>query len=78
MQILTSLPNDLELERVSEIVDKIHNNNQDQFFYATSYTPTNTATPIKTATPTNTSQTIMSDRLTELSQGLANLSMQVW
>ena len=53
-QILASLPEDLDLERVSEIADGIHENNQNQNVYATSYNSTNDATPRNTPTPTNT------------------------
>ena len=53
MQILVSLPEDLDLERVSEIADKINDNNQNQNVYATSYNSTNDATPRNTPTPTN-------------------------
>ena len=77
-QILASLPEDLELERVSEIADRIHENNQNQNVYATSYNSTNDATPRNTPTPTNTtSQTTTPDMLTELLQGMENLSLQV-
>lgn len=40
-QILASLPHELQLERVSERADKIHDNNQDKSIYATSYSTTN-------------------------------------
>ena len=77
-QILASLPEDLDLERVSEITDKIHDNNQNQNVYATSYNSTNDKTPRNAPTPTNTtSQTTTPDRLTDLLQGMANLTLQV-
>lgn len=58
-QILASLPDELELEKVSEIADKIHDNSQDQNVYAT------------------TTQTNTPDKVTELSQCITNLTMQV-
>ena len=77
-QILASLPEDLDLERVSEIANRIHENNQNQNVYAKSYNSTNDATPRNTPTPTNTtSQTTTPDMLTELLQGMENLSLQV-
>ena len=77
-QILASLPEDLDLERVSEIADRIHENNQNQNVYATSYNSTNDITPRNTTTPTiTTSQTTTPGMLTELLQGMENLSLQV-
>ena len=76
-QILASLPEDLDLERVSEIADRIHENNQNQNIYATSYNSSNDAKPRNTPTPTNTSQTTTPGMLTELLQGMENLSLQV-
>lgn len=65
-QILASLPDDLQLEKIAEIADKIHDNNQDKNVYATSHAPTDTAT-----------LTDKSSELSQLYKQMANLSLQV-
>lgn len=62
-QILASLPDDLQLEKIA---DKIHDNNQDKNVYATSHAPTDTAT-----------LTDKSSELSQLYKQMANLSLQV-
>lgn len=63
-QTLVSLPNGLNLERLAEIVDKIHDNKQDETVFTTVQTPK--VVPMDS-----------SDELAQIKKSLVNLTMQV-
>lgn len=64
-QILASLLDELELEKLSEIADKIYDNNQDKSVHATSYSTTNTSRMDK------------SKKLSQLEKNIVNLPIQI-